>query len=360
MREHFAGFSPKSRGGGLALSFTLGTNELLGFGEEEADDSNSNGQSGADPEDGFPGLGRASDTEIGTGGDDITERVTLLEDSRHETSSIDGTVFESHGNGVAIDTTHEETEERANSEKLGKGGAVYGCNLEKTKDDHVDDHGIFAAKLVTGQTEKSGTDGAQEQSEGDGSGDVGLCGVVVLCEFDCLNREGMEIKGIRGPGGQSDEKEEPALSIELGEKTDGVLQRAWGLPFAMGLAVLIRDGNPLLPSEKVAKGLFRSGKGSSDNRIRRFIASHDIGHFGLGYRGEEQLGDLEQIEEGRGGAGVRQQCGAMNAGRKTRRVAGPFIPRPWTFWKEDMEREEQGWTERDLGNTRCVGDTHEV
>lgn len=227
LTEHLAGFDPEGRGGGFALPFSLGTNKLLRFGEEEADDSDTNGQTGADPEDGFPGLGGTSNAEVGTGGEDIAERVALLEDSRHEASRIDGTVFESHGNGVAIDTTHEKTEERADGEKLGKGGAVDGGNLKKTKDDHVDDHGVLATKLVTGQTKESRADGAKEQSEGDGSGDVGLCGVVVFREFDGLDGEGMEVKGIGGPGGQTDEEEEPAFSIELSEKTDGVSQGAW-------------------------------------------------------------------------------------------------------------------------------------
>lgn len=83
-------------------------------------------------------------------------------------------VLKSHGNGVTVDTSHEETKQTAHSQELLESLAVDGGNLQKTEDDHVENHGPLATILVTSQTEEGGADGTEKQSQGDGSGDICL------------------------------------------------------------------------------------------------------------------------------------------------------------------------------------------
>lgn len=57
-------------------------------------------------------------------------------------------ILQSHGNGVSVDTTHEEPEKTADSKELLKGSRVYGCNLEKSQNDHVKNHRVLSTKLI--------------------------------------------------------------------------------------------------------------------------------------------------------------------------------------------------------------------
>ena len=57
-------------------------------------------------------------------------------------------VLKRHGDGVSVNTSHEETEETTYSQELLESSSIDGSNLKKTQDDHVEDHGPLAAKLV--------------------------------------------------------------------------------------------------------------------------------------------------------------------------------------------------------------------
>lgn len=41
-------------------------------------------------------------------------------------------VLQSHGNSIAVNTTHEQSKERTNSQKLLEGNAVDGGDLQQT------------------------------------------------------------------------------------------------------------------------------------------------------------------------------------------------------------------------------------
>lgn len=68
-------------------------NEQLRLREAHADQAYSNGKASGDPEDSLPCVGAAAHAEIGARRADITERVALLENSRHETPGVHGAVF---------------------------------------------------------------------------------------------------------------------------------------------------------------------------------------------------------------------------------------------------------------------------
>ena len=110
----------------------LGLQELLALGEQESRETDGDGETGGNPEDGLPGLSGTADSEVGAGSEHVAERVTLLKDTGHQTTGVDWAVFEGHGDGVTVDSAHEETEERTDSEKLLEGGGVDGCDLEET------------------------------------------------------------------------------------------------------------------------------------------------------------------------------------------------------------------------------------
>ena len=198
---------------------------MLRFGEADAHEAYSDGKAGGDPEDRLSRARGSADTQIGTGSKNVAERVALLQDTRHETAGVDRATLQGHCDGVAIEAAHEETKETSDAQELLKSGAVYGGNLQKTKDQHIDDHGPFASEFVASKAEKGGADGAEKQSQGDGGGDISLGCLLVVGEFDRLDGQGVEVKGIGGPCEEADNEEEPIFRTELHEELDGILER---------------------------------------------------------------------------------------------------------------------------------------
>jgi hypothetical protein len=99
--KHDLGLLPESSRS-LLVTVLLCLKELLGFGEAAANKTNTDGKTSSNPKDGLPGLDCTTDTQIGTGSEYVTHRITLLQDTRHETTSFGGTVLESHCDGVSV------------------------------------------------------------------------------------------------------------------------------------------------------------------------------------------------------------------------------------------------------------------
>lgn len=169
-------------------------------------------------------------------------------------------LLKSHGNCISVDTAHEETKETADSEKLVEGRAVDGGNLKDTKDDHVEDHGPLATPFVSSKAKYGSTDGSEKESEGDGGGDVGLTGLVIVGQLLGLDGKGVEIKSISSPSGQSHEEKDPITASQLSHEADGVLDGLRVPPFRRLFAVVVGDDDTLLPYEEVSEGLFGSSK----------------------------------------------------------------------------------------------------
>lgn len=95
LTKHDLGLLPKCGGiPGLALLACFPSlDELLGFGEKNANEADADGDARADPKHHLPAVGFASDAEVGACCADVTEAVSLLEDAGHETSGINGAVF---------------------------------------------------------------------------------------------------------------------------------------------------------------------------------------------------------------------------------------------------------------------------
>lgn len=135
--EHDLSLSPESTSRNTLLARLLGLNELLGFREADTDEADSNGKSGSDPEDSLPALNGCTDTKVGACSTYVAERVTLLQDTGHKTTSVGWAILESHCDSVTVHTTHEQAEQTADSQELLEGCAVDCADLEQTKDPHV-------------------------------------------------------------------------------------------------------------------------------------------------------------------------------------------------------------------------------
>lgn len=86
--EHGAAFLPEGARTCRLLAGLLGVDEDLGFGEAETNETDTDREASSDPEDSLPRLGGATNTEVGTGGDNVAKGVALLHDAGHETASI--------------------------------------------------------------------------------------------------------------------------------------------------------------------------------------------------------------------------------------------------------------------------------
>src|SRR5699024_1042229 len=126
-----------------------------------------------------------------------------------------------------------------------------------------------ATQLVTSQAKESSADGAEKQSQCDGGGDIGLGGVVIVGKLLGLDGEGVEVKGVRGPGRETAEKEDPALGREHAEKLEGILDTFEIPPLACGLAVLIANQDSPFPNEEILQGLLGRRDNAPDQRFRR-------------------------------------------------------------------------------------------
>jgi hypothetical protein len=176
-------------------------------------------------------------------------------------------VLKCHGDGVSVNTSHEETKQTSHSQELLKGAGVDGSDLEKTKNDHVKHHWPLATELVSSYTEHSRTNGAKKQSKGDRCGDSGVRCIVVSSKLSRLDRESVEIESIGSPRKESDDEVKPVFQSKLSEQAEWVLERLRLLPFAVFLAVVIANDYTLVPGEKIFECLF----GGWDNALCQWV-----------------------------------------------------------------------------------------
>ena len=92
-----------------AFALFLRLDELLGLGEEHTDDADAERSTGADPEEDLVridgGTFRGKSQGEG-GGEEVAERVTLLEDSGEETTGFNWNGLETHSDCITPYTAH--------------------------------------------------------------------------------------------------------------------------------------------------------------------------------------------------------------------------------------------------------------
>lgn len=180
------------------------------------------------------------------------------------------------GQRIDLHSTHEETEQTANSQELLEGRGIDGGDLQKTKDNHIGDHRPFATPLVTCEAEHSSSYRSQKESKSNGLGDVGLGDLVVLCEFDCLDGQSVKVKGVSSPRSKTNDEEDPVHCSELRHQAKRVDELWRRLPFGRGFSTVIVDDDSLLPLEKIGPRLLGCWPDSLSDWISRLIdCRHD-------------------------------------------------------------------------------------
>jgi len=105
-------------------------------------------------------------------GEEISKGISLLQHARNNTSGFRWTVLDGSGSSIAVKTSHGNSIDSPDCQKLLVGLAEAGTKLKNNKEDQVDDVGPFATVSISGDTECNGTDGSEHEHKSDTPGDV--------------------------------------------------------------------------------------------------------------------------------------------------------------------------------------------
>lgn len=98
------------------------------LGQQEAEDYNQDRRACAKPVQGSPGVwGGVDETPCEGGGEEIAERVALLQDTGHQATSLLGKIFQCGSCGIAVQTAHGYTKQGPTGEELVIGVAEAGA-----------------------------------------------------------------------------------------------------------------------------------------------------------------------------------------------------------------------------------------
>lgn len=178
------------------------------------------------------------------GSQQVSKRIALLQQTRHDTARLHGTVLERGRRGIAVQPTHGDSKESATSQKLFVGLTETRTQFQHDKQEVINDKGPLATPAIGSDSKCNGAHGPEHQHQGDAPGDVGDGFVECLCKIGGSQGHGEEIEGIPSPAGKSnleprlvmaqeecpafevwDEtypKKEPLLPIEEHERFEGI------------------------------------------------------------------------------------------------------------------------------------------
>ena len=127
----------------------LSSTESLRLTQEQAEDDNKNRGTSRKPIKRTPSVrGRINERASKSRGEQVSKGITLLQQTGDNTTRLGGTVLESGGSCITIQTSHGNTEEGATGQELFVGLAEAGAQLEDDKEQLVNDEGPFAAPAV--------------------------------------------------------------------------------------------------------------------------------------------------------------------------------------------------------------------
>ena len=122
--KHNLSLTPEVTSTDVFMACLLSLEELLALGEANSESTNTDRDTSTCPEYNLemllvpgsswmgempylPGFRLTTNSQICASSQDVSKRVTLLQDTGHQTSGIDGAMLKSHCDGVTIDTSHE-------------------------------------------------------------------------------------------------------------------------------------------------------------------------------------------------------------------------------------------------------------
>jgi len=211
--------------------------EELRLGKEHAKSGGEERDGGGDLEENLPSVELRNESEVDDGGEQVLEAhrvsahcrseeerketysdgVTLLENTTGESTSSDGHVLQRGRNGSTPDSTcatasvpskeeirkeekarltHSDSKEGADSEELLERGNVRSREREHSYEDEVENERVLATVTVRSETKDDGSDGSEEQSKGNRSGDLKRGDVEAGCEAGDRKGDGEKVDGL--------------------------------------------------------------------------------------------------------------------------------------------------------------------
>lgn len=205
---------------GLTLSLLL--DEEGRFGEACTKDTGEAGETGAKEEKDAPVAALLNPSEVDASGKNVADTPALLHDTGEETSGSDWHVLEGVCRCKPPNSTHCNAEKGSEGKELCIGLDEAGTKREGSDEHEVDNEGPLTTVSIRNDTENDGTDGTEEESEGDGGGDVLDRLIELLGKSGDRKREGKEIPGVHGPSEPTSEKVGPVHLAKHTSQLDGV------------------------------------------------------------------------------------------------------------------------------------------
>ena len=106
-------------------------------------------------------------------GEKIAKCISLLQHARNNTSGFRWTILDGSGSSVSVETSHGNSIDSPDCQKLLIGLTKASSKLENDEEDQVDNVGPFATVPISGDTECNGTDRSEHEHKSDTPGDVG-------------------------------------------------------------------------------------------------------------------------------------------------------------------------------------------
>lgn len=200
----------------LFFHYFLLANVGVCFWETSSPDDEKHWRAGGKPENGSPAFGRVwNNGSVENDRQKVPQGVTFLENTRQDTSAVDGDVIQRGGQRETKYTAHCYSKKSTDSQKLLKRFHKTSANLQHNQKTQVDNVGPFTAVSVTPETENQRTHGTQHEHQSDAPGDVGDGFIEGFGDFVGVQRNSEKVKGIPGPACETHEEVVPVVPSHL-------------------------------------------------------------------------------------------------------------------------------------------------
>jgi hypothetical protein len=136
----------------LNLLLSSSAEEDFALGKKSSRHGGKGRDTGSSPEQCAPG-GVWDKVQVDDSGNEVSDSVSLLEDTASKTTSLDRDVFEGGGGGQTPDTSHADTEETSYGEELLERLNEAGAEGEDGDEEEIGDQRPLSAKSVREETE---------------------------------------------------------------------------------------------------------------------------------------------------------------------------------------------------------------
>lgn len=183
----------------------LTTTESLRLGQTQTERDDQQRRASSEPVQRTPAMRGCIDETARKGRrEQIPKSITLLQQTRDNTTCFGRAILERSSRSVTVQTTHGDAKDSAAGQELLVGLTETTTELDGDEKQLVDDKGPLTTIPIRGNTKDNGTDGSQHQHEGDTPGDVGDGFVKGLGQLGGGQGDGEEVECIPGPAAKGD------------------------------------------------------------------------------------------------------------------------------------------------------------